>query len=212
VRAGRAPELIGGRGAISIDLARDGSLLLTAYVDGRTRLFRYRLDEDAPKRLDAIELGAFAAVELADRMLYMTGNGTGRGALMQIRAGESASGNLGLGTITAFRASNEWLVWQSEGSPLLHAAPWPALKPIRDIAGEGSGEDFTLAGDVVYYVAERSLWSLRLPDGEATRIDSEHLPNGNGPTLGASKDGAIAVTALVSVGMNLMIARPPGDD
>ncbi len=127
---------------------------------------------------------------------------------MQLRAGESVAEDTGLGTITAFRASNDWLVWRSEGSASLHAAPWPALKPVREIAAGGDGEAFALTGDEVYYVAERTLWSLRLPDGEPQRIDSEHLPNGNGPTLGASKDGAIAVVALVSVGMDLMIARP----
>ena len=192
--------------------ARDGSLLLTAYEDRHTRLFRYRLDDDAPKRIAGIEDGGFAAIELADRLLYMTGNGTGRGMLMQLRAGESVAEDAGIGTITAFRASNDWLVWRSEGTASLHAAPWPRLKPVREIEASGDGEDFTLAGDELYYVAGKVLWSLRLPDGEPQRIDSEHLPNGNGPTLGASKDGAIAVVMLVSVGMDLMIARPTRSD
>lgn len=191
--------------------ARDGSLLLTAYVDRRTRLFRYRLDENAPERLSGIEDGGFAAVELEDRLLYMTGNGTGRGALMQVRPGEPVVQQMELGTITAFRASNHGLVWRSEGSPLLHAAPWPALQPVRDIAADGEGEDFALNGSDLYYVADRSLWSVHLPDGAPRRIDGEHLPDGNGPTLGASSDGAIAVAALVTVGMDLMIARPSRD-
>jgi DNA-binding winged helix-turn-helix (wHTH) protein/Tol biopolymer transport system component len=188
--------------------AHEGSLIITAYEDRHTRLFRYRLDDDAPKRLTGIEDGGFAGIELADRLIYMTGNGTGRGMLMQLRADESVAENVGLETITAFRASNDWLVWRTDGSASLHAAPWPALKPVREIAAEGAGEDFTLAGAIVYYTAEQSLWSLRLPDGEPQRIESEHLPNGNGPTLGASQDGAIAVVALGSVGMDLMIARP----
>jgi len=188
--------------------ARDGSMMLTAYVDRRTRLFRYRLDDDAPKRIAGIEDGGFAAIELADRLIYMSGNGTGRGALMQMRDGADVAEDVGLGTITAFRASNDWLVWRNEGSTSLHAAPWPALKPVREIAAGGEGEDFTVADDVVRYVADQGLWSVRLPDGEPQRIDGEHLPNGNGPTLGASKDGVIAVVTLVSVGMDLMIARP----
>jgi DNA-binding winged helix-turn-helix (wHTH) protein/WD40 repeat protein len=188
--------------------ARDGSLLLTAYENRHTRLFRYRLDDDAPTRLAGLEDGGFAAIELADRLIYMTGNGTGRGPLMQLRVGESVAEDVGLGTITAFRASNDWLVWRGEGSASLHVAPWPALQPVREIAASGDGEDFTLAGDHIYYVADRTLWSLRLPDGEPQRVDSEHLPNGNGPTLGASKDGAIVVVAMVSIGMDLMIARP----
>ncbi len=56
--------------------ARDGSLILTAYEDRHTLLFRYRLDDDAPTRLAGIEEGGFAAIELADRLIYMTGNGT----------------------------------------------------------------------------------------------------------------------------------------
>jgi WD40 repeat protein len=192
--------------------ARDGSLILTAYEDHQTRLYRYRLDDDAPRRVPEVEDGAFAGVELADRLLYMTGNGTGRGALMQRREGQRAAEDAGLGTINAFRASNTWLVWRGEGSASLSVAPLPALKPVREITvGEG-GEDIALAGDTLYYAAQGKLWSVQLPDGEPLPIDANHLPNGNGPTLAASSDGALAVVSLMSVGMDLMIARPLGDE
>ena len=192
--------------------ARDGSLLLTAYEDHHTRLYRYRLDDDAPHRVPQVEDGAFAGVELADRLLYMMSNGTGRGALMQRREGQGAAEDMGLGTITAFRASGEWLVWRGEGSASLRAARLPSLQPLREIAVDESGEDVALAGDALYYVAQGKLWSVQLPDGEPVPIASERLPNGNGPTLAASSDGALAVVSLMSVGMDLMIARPLDGD
>ena len=190
---------------------RDGSLILTEYEDRHTRLHRYRFDEDRPQRLSKIEDGAFGGVELSGRFLYMTGSGTGRGALMQVREGHGAAEDLGLGTITAFRASNGWLVWRSEGSTSLHVAPWPSLKPIRDVAADDTGEAIALAGDTLYYASSGHLFSLRLPDGEPTSIDGARVPNGNGPVLGASSDGALAIVSLASVGMDLMIAKPAGD-
>src|SRR4029079_19123587 len=101
-----------------------------------TQLYRYRFDEGAARALEHIEKGAFGGVELADRLLFMTGGGTGRGTLMQLRDGATNAEDAGLGSVSAFRASNTWLVWRGEGASTLHAAPWPALKPVRDIASD----------------------------------------------------------------------------
>jgi DNA-binding winged helix-turn-helix (wHTH) protein/Tol biopolymer transport system component len=186
--------------------ARDHSLILTAYEDRNTRLYRYRLDDDAPRAVPHVEQGAFAGVELADRLLYMTGNGTGRGTLMQLHEGRTDAEDVGLGSVSAFRASPEWLVWRSEGSASLHAAPWPALRPVRDIAIDEHGEDFALAGNALYFVDHGNLQRLSLPDGEPTDVAAQRVPTGSGPTLAASADGALAVVTLTSLSIDLMIA------
>ena len=191
--------------------ARDRSLILTAYEDRNTRLYRYRLDDDAPRAVPHVEQGAFAGVELADRLLYMTGNGTGRGTLMQLREGQTDAEDMGLGSVSAFRVSHEWLVWRSEGSSTLHAAPWPALHPVRDIAVDEHGEDFALAGNALYFAERGKLRTLSLPDGEPTEVADQRVPSGNGPTLAASADGALAVVTLTSLSIDLMIADRVGD-
>jgi DNA-binding winged helix-turn-helix (wHTH) protein/Tol biopolymer transport system component len=191
--------------------ARDQSLILTAYEDRNTRLYRYRLDDDAARAVPHVEQGAFAGVELADRLLYMTGNGTGRGTLMQLRDGQTNAEDVGLGSVSAFRVSREWLVWRSEGSSTLHAAPWPALRPVRDIAVDEHGEDFALTGNALYFVDGGNLRTLSLPDGEPIEVVEQRVPSGNGPTLAASADGALAVVTLTSLSIDLMIADRVGD-
>ena len=191
--------------------ARDQSLILTAYENRNTRLYRYQLDEDVARAVPHVEQGAFAGVELADRLLYMTGNGTGRGTLMQVGEGQTEAKDMGLGSVSAFRASREWLVWRSEGPSNLHAAPWPALHPVREIAVDAYGEDFALTGNALYFVEGAKLWTLNLPDGEPTEVADQRVPNGNGPTLAASADGALAVVTLTSLSIDLMIADGVGD-
>jgi Tol biopolymer transport system component len=186
--------------------ARDQSLIITAYEDHYTRVYRYRLDEDKPTLVPHIEQGAFHGVELADRMLYMTGNGTGRGTLMQLRTGQGKAEDIGLGSVTAYRASQEWLVWHSEGSTSLKAAPWPSLQPVREIAADDAGEAFALVGNALYFLDRGSLWLRHLPDDERIQVATQRVPNGNGPSLAASADGALAVVTLTSLSIDLMIA------
>src|SRR5690606_27415846 len=64
---------------------REDALLITAYHDRHTRLYRFRLDGDRAQPVEQIAPGAFQGTELADRLVYMTGNGGGRGRLMQRR-------------------------------------------------------------------------------------------------------------------------------
>jgi DNA-binding winged helix-turn-helix (wHTH) protein len=185
---------------------RDHSLIITAYEDRHTRLYRYRLDDDVPELVPHIEEGAFQGVELADRLVYMTGNGTGRGTLMQLRDGQTTPEDIGLGSVTAYRASQDWLVWRSGGSTALHVAPWPALRPVRDVSADDAGEAFTLAGNALYFLDQGILWMQSLPDGERIKLATERVPNGNGPSLAASSDGALAVVTLTSLSIDLMIA------
>ena len=191
---------------------RDHSLLITAYEDRQTRLYRYRLDDDVPRIVPHIEQGAFQGVELADRLLYMTGNGTGQGTLMQLRQGQTQAEDLGLGSVTAFRASQDWLVWRSEGSLSLRAAPWPALRPVREIPVDDEGEAFALAGKALTFLDQGSLWTCSLPDGEPAKVATQRVPNGNGPSLAASADGALAVVTLTSLSIDLMIADLSRED
>jgi DNA-binding winged helix-turn-helix (wHTH) protein/Tol biopolymer transport system component len=192
---------------------RDQSLILTAYEDRYTRLYRYRLDGDRLEPLEQIENGAFHGTELADRLLYIIGHGTEQSALMQRRLGESRSKNLGLGTVAAYRASDRWIAWRPPRSPVLKAASLAHLDAVRDIplTDEGGVEAFALNGNILSYVDRGQLWSLALPDGEPTSIPAEHLPNIPGPSLAISGNGALATVTLTSLSMDLMIATPSPD-
>jgi hypothetical protein len=187
--------------------ARDGSLILTAYDARDTRLYRYRFDEGVPRALEHVDTGAFGGVEIADRIFYMTGSGTGRGTLMQLRDGATAAEDIGLGSVSAFRVSGGWLVWRANGASALHVAPWPALQPVRDIASDDEDETFALAGNTLYFVDRHRLHAMTLPDGAPFDVATEHVPNGNGPSVAATSDGVLAIVALVSVNIDLMIAE-----
>ena len=188
---------------------REDALIITAYHERHTQLHRFRLDDNLPRVMPEVAEGAFHGTEFANHLVFMTGNGTGRGSLMQLRAGAAEARDLGLGTVTAYRASPDWLVWRNEGSTALRAAPWPALQPVREIpTGDGS-EALALAGNVLHFMDEGVLWSLTLPDGVRTRVVSERLPNGNGPSLAAAADGALALVMLTSLSIDLMIADMP---
>jgi len=126
---------------------------------------------------------------------------------MQLRDGATNAEDAGLGSVSAFRASNKWLVWRGESASTLHAARWPALKPVRDIASDDDGEAFALAGDALYFVDRNRLRVMTLPDGAPSDIETEHVPNGNGPSIAATADGALAIVSLVSVNIDLMIAE-----
>lgn len=191
---------------------RDDALVITAYADRHTRLYRLRPDDDVPRPVADVAEGAFHGTEFEDRLVYMTGNGGGRGQLMQQRTGSTQPQDLGIGTISAYRASPHWLVWRSEGSPVLRAAPWPALRPVREIRSDDHGEALSLAGDTLRFLDQGTLWALRLPDGEPTRVETTRLPNGNGPSLAASADGALAVVTLTSLSIDVMIADGAAGD
>ena len=186
---------------------REDALVITAYANRHTRLFRFRLDGDRAQPIEEAGDGAFHGTELAGRLVYMTGNGGGRGQLMQRRPGQATAEDLGIGIVTAYRASPGWLAWRNEGSTVLHAAPWPSLHPVREIATGDASEALALAGDVLYYLDQDALWSVRLPDGLPERVDTDRVPDGNGPSLAASTQGAIALVSLTSVSIDIMIAE-----
>jgi DNA-binding winged helix-turn-helix (wHTH) protein len=188
--------------------ARDESLIITAYEDHHTRLYRYRLDADRPLALPHIGQGAFHGIELADRLIYLIGHGTEQSRLMQLRKGHTQSENLGLGPVTAFRASEDWLVWRDQGSHGLRAVPLPAMQPVQEIArvDEGMVEAFAVAGNTLHFVDQGKLWTLSLPGGEPVPVATAHLPNGVGPSLAVTANGAMAVVTLTSLSIDLMIA------
>ena len=187
--------------------ARDDSLVLTAYEARETRLYRYRFDDASPRVIEHLDEGAFGGIELADRLLYMTGSGTGRGTLMQLREGATTAQDAGLGLVSAFRASRDFLVWRSNGSASLRAAPWPTLRPVREITSDDRGEAFALVGSTLYFVDQNRLRVMTLPDGAPADIVGELVPSGNGPAVAASADGALAVVTLVSVNIDLTISE-----
>ena len=126
---------------------------------------------------------------------------------MQWRDGQATPEALGLGTVASYRASPRWLVWRTPQSDTLHAAPWPALQPVRSLAAEGVNEAFAIGGDTLAYVADGALWRVDLPDGAPEKIATDRVPNGQGPSVAVSADGALAVVTLTSLDIDLMIAR-----
>lgn len=190
--------------------ARDQSLIITAYEDRHTRLYRYRLDGDVARVLPHVEQDAFHGIELTDRLLYLSGHGTEQSKLMQLRHGHTKPENLGLGTVSTFRASQDWLVWRAPGAPSLHAAPLPALAPIRVVKAvdENLPEAFTVTGNALYFVDKGALLTVNLPDGEPVPVVTDKLPNGSGPNLAVSGTGALAVVTQTSLSIDLMIAEP----
>jgi hypothetical protein len=99
--------------------ARDQSLILTAYEDVETRLYRYRLDRGVLETVPNVEPGAFHGVELADRLFFLSGHRTRQSALMQLRPGHAQAEQLPFGIVQAYRASTRWLAWRREGSRAL---------------------------------------------------------------------------------------------
>ncbi len=186
--------------------ARDGSLILTAYEERTTQLFRYRLDDSAPSRLAGVGADAFHGVELPDRLLFLSGRHLGRSTLMQRLHDAADAVDTGLGNVTAYRASPGWLAWRTHESAALRVAPLPALQPVREIPVDDAGEAFALVGDTLYYLDQRRLWSVHLPGEGPLAIDTAHLPNGSGPAVAASPDGALAIVALTSIDSDLMLA------
>ena len=125
---------------------------------------------------------------------------------MQLREGQTQAEDVGLGSVTAYRASQDWLVWRSEGSTSFHVAPWPALRPVREVSADDGGEAFALSGNTLYFLDQGILWMQTLPGGERIKVATERVPNGNGPSLAASSDGSLAVVTLTSLSIDLMIA------
>jgi len=188
----------------------DGSLVLTAYEDVHTRLYRYRLDGDVAEVVTHVEQGAFHGTELQDRLLYLKDHRTRTSRLMQRRLGATKAEKLELGTVLAYRASETWLVWRNEESAALQAAPWPALQPVRGIrlVDPGDVESFAVAGNALYYVDQGKLWNIVLPDGEPVASAPGRLPSGGGPNLAVSAHGDLAVVSLTSLSIDLMIVEP----
>ncbi|WP_395683615.1 winged helix-turn-helix domain-containing protein [Dokdonella sp.] len=190
--------------------ARGNALILTAYEDRHTRLYRYRLDGDVASPLPLVAPDAFLGVERADCLVFLAGHGSGRGTLMQWREGDAHAERVpGVDAIKTYRMSQDWLVWRTPDSTALRAAPWPALHAVREIASDDGGEAFALAGHTLTFSNDGALWTLELPDGEPTRIAADRMPSGNGPSLALSSDGTLAVVTQTSMSMDLMIADAP---
>lgn len=190
--------------------ARENALILTAYEDRHTRLYRYRLDGDVAIPLPQVAPDAFLGVELADRLVYLAGHSSGRGTLMQWREGQAQAERVaGVDAIKTYRTSQDWLVWRTPDSTALRAARWPAMQSVREIASDDGGEAFALTGHTLTFTHAGALWGLELPDGEPTRIATDRLPSGNGPSVATSADGALAVVTQTSLSMDLMIADGP---
>ncbi|TCO39976.1 winged helix-turn-helix domain-containing protein [Dokdonella fugitiva] len=191
---------------------RGDALVITAYEDRHTRLYRYPLDGDVATPIAHVETDAFLGVELADRLVYLGGHGNSR-PLMQLRAGSTVAEPAGIEAVTTYRASNDWVVWRAQGSTDLHVARWLTPTIVRTLASDDDGEAFTITGDVVTWLDHGALWRANLPDGTPVKIASDRVPDGNGPSLAAGKDGALALVTLTSLGIDLMIAEaalPPG--
>ncbi|MBN8480805.1 MAG: winged helix-turn-helix domain-containing protein [Xanthomonadales bacterium] len=188
--------------------AREDALILTAYEDSGTRLYRFRLDGDRPEVLAGLGDDAFHGTELADRIVFLRGHGSARSTLVQQRAGTGTIEDLGLGRVAAYRASAGWLAWISADDLRLRVAPWPRLSPVREIAltVAGAGESLALAGDVLAYADGGAVRLLTLPDGEPVAVVGAPTPGGNGPNLAIAADGTIAIVAMTSVNIDLMIA------
>jgi DNA-binding winged helix-turn-helix (wHTH) protein/Tol biopolymer transport system component len=190
--------------------ARENALILTAYEDRHTRLYRYRLDGDVATPLPLVAPDAFLGVELADRLVYLAGHSSGRGTLMQWREGQTHAERVpGVDAIKTYRTSQDWLVWRTPDSTSLRAAHWPALRSVREIASDDGGEAFALTGHTLTFLNDGALWALELPDGEPTRIATDRMPSGNGPGIATSGDGTLAVVTQTSMSMDLMIADGP---
>jgi hypothetical protein len=190
--------------------ARENALILTAYEDRHTRLYRYRLDGDVASPLPQVAPDAFLGVELADRLVYLAGHSSGRGTLMQWREGQAQAERVaGVDAIKTYRTSRDWLVWRTPDSTSLRAAQWPTLQPVREIASDDGSEAFALTGHTLTFADNGALWTLELPGGEPNRIQTDRMPSGNGPSLATSVDGTLAVVTQTSMNMDLMIADGP---
>lgn len=189
---------------------RDGSLVLTAYEEVQTRLYRYLPDRAVLEPMANVEHGAFHGIELADRLFYLRGHRTRQCTLMQLRAGQAQAEALPFGIVQAYRASGQWLAWRREGSRNLHVAPVPALSPVAEITrtDEGAIEAFTLVGNSLYFVDQGALWKQELPDGKRSKVATALVPDGSTPGLGVSASGDLVVVALRDLSIDLMIAGP----
>lgn len=188
--------------------ARDDALIVTAYEDTATRLYRYRLDGDRPQWIGEAGDDAFHGTELVDRLVFLRGHGSDRSTLMQHRDGAGAAEDLGLGRVSAYRASARWLAWTTSSDQVLRVAPWPGLAPVREIprVDAGLGEALALAGDTLAYVDQGRLWMLALPDGAPRDPGVDRVPDGNGPNLAMSAAGDVAVVTMASANIDLMFA------
>ena len=188
--------------------ARESALILTAYEDRQTRLYRYQLAGNVLSVVPDIEEGAFHGIELTDRLLYLRGHGSDNVTLMQRRNGHQQSEKTGFGPVSAYRASSNWVAWRSPGSPHLHVAPLPGLQPTTEIncIDDGMVEAFALRGNDLYYLDQGQLWKRTLPDGASSPVLLDHMPNVSGPNIAVSSSGAIATVSLTSLNMDLMIS------
>lgn len=187
----------------------DRALILTAYSEGKTRLFRYLLDEGRAEALTDSGENAFGGFELADRRLYRRGV-EGHFELVQVRHDDQRVEVVPVGPVSAYRANARWLVWRAPGASGLQASALDSPAQAAPVASldNGDSEAFALIDDWLYFAADGKLWRRLLPDGDpelvawSTSIDSMR------PSLAVGPSGQMAVADLPQVAMDLMIATP----
>jgi len=189
--------------------ADDRALILTAYAEQRTRLYRYSLDDGSSTALTSHDGDPFAGVALADRLLYRRGSAA-KFELVQQREGSAAIEVVPVGPVSAFRASGEWLLWRSPGDADLRAAPLTAPHASSVVATLDSvdSEAFALVNDRAWYVVDGALWQRHLPHGEPRRNDLPHPTDTARPSLAVSVEGRVAVAGIANVAMDVMIVTP----
>lgn len=187
----------------------DRALILTAYADNRTRLFRYLLDEARVEPLTDAEENAFHGIELADRRLYRRGV-KGHFELVQTRLDNLRVEVVPVGQVSAYRANARWLVWRAPGDSGLRATPLDAPAMADPVASldDGDSEAFALIDDWLYFAAEGKLWRRILPDGAPEQVALPNAIDASRPSLAVGPEGQLAVAGEPRVSMDLMIVTP----
>lgn len=200
-----------GRRWVRPSWSPDGaSLVLSSYEQAQTRLYRYQLAEHRLMPIDGLPEDAFAAIELPDRLLFLSGPPEQR-RLQQRLAGLPEAQSLPLGEVSAFRASAQWLVWRAPGDAGLRVArldQWDGARLINDLDVQRP-EAFAISGNRLCYAYERQLWCRELPDGDAVAVAKAPFPDTHGPSLALSATGRLAVSRLESLSLDLVIAEAP---
>lgn len=187
----------------------DRALILTAYSEGKTRLFRYLLDEGRAEALTDSGENAFSGIELADRRLYRRGV-EGHFELVQVRHDDQRVEVVPVGPISAYRANARWLVWRAPGTSGLYASPLDAPAKAAPVAAldDGDSEAFALFDDWLYFADDGKLWRRLLPDGAVEPVAWSTSIDATRPSLAVGPAGQVAVADLPQVSMDLMIATP----
>lgn len=187
----------------------DRALILTAYADSRTRLFRYGMDEGRAEPLTEPDENAFHGIELADRRLYRRGV-EGHFELVAMRSSAPRAEVIPIGPASAFRANARWLVWRAPGDSGLRVTTLAAPRHVDPIAllDDGDSEAFALSDDWLYFAAQGTLWRQGLPDGAPEPLRSPKSIDIGRPSLAVGPAGQLALAGTSEVSMDLMIVTP----